>query len=256
MIIIDEAAHIPTDLFYEVIVPILEMTMTALLAISTPLDEFNYYSKLVTLKDENGEPFFVTIEAGRICDDCSRLPYEVMIKCDHVEDTAHWKNPHKLKRLKVLFEGDEARGLRELGGIAASDFTACFQKAYIEALMNAPRYVTRTRPDTIYLTVDPNGGGPSKMAMCSGFLDGKRLVVSYLLFLVLPPPSCTSLPWGGTSHGIVHVYRGGEKLPKLQRYVVLVGSISPRGVQPSLDLGVDARQEIPEAVDLGTIRRI
>lgn len=79
----------------------LELTCTSLLAISTPLDEFNYYSKLVEQKDENGDPFFKTIKAGRICEDCGLLPYEDMIKCDHVPDGAHWKNPHKLKRLKV-----------------------------------------------------------------------------------------------------------------------------------------------------------
>lgn len=81
--------------------PILELTNTALLCISTPLDEFNYYSKLVEQKDENGNPFFKTIKAGRVCDDCSRLPHEQMLKCDHIKDGAHWKNPHKLKRLKV-----------------------------------------------------------------------------------------------------------------------------------------------------------
>lgn len=84
----------------------LELTNTALLAISTPLDEFNYYSKvkrdratvpfvlcsrlylskqLVEQKDENGDPFFKTIKAGRACDDCMRLSYDLMIKCDHIE---------------------------------------------------------------------------------------------------------------------------------------------------------------------------
>ena len=70
-------------------------------ACSTPQDEFNYYSKLVEQKDEHGRPFFKTIRAGRICDECGRLPYEQMIKCDHVPDGAHWKSSYKLKRLKV-----------------------------------------------------------------------------------------------------------------------------------------------------------
>lgn len=185
MIIIDEAAHISLDLFYETIVPMLELTNTALLAISTPLDEFNYYSKLVEQKDEHGNPFFKTIKAGRVCDDCSRLAYDEMIKCDHIEDTAHWKNPHKLKRLKVLFEGDEARGLRELAGIAASDFTPCFSKEDIGRLFDNPRRIVNCAPDAIYVTVDPNGGGASKMAIASGFYDGLDLVVSVFLSFVV-----------------------------------------------------------------------
>ncbi len=181
IIVIDEAAHIPVELFKETIVPMLELTGTSLLAISTPLDEFNYYSKLVEQKDEHGKPFFRTIKAGRICEDCSRLPYEQMLKCDHVPDGAHWKNTHKLKRLKTLFEGDEARGIRELQGVAASDFTACFQKADIEALFLQPLRTVRAMPRVIYVTVDPNGGGMSKMGVVSGFLDGNDVVVSFIV---------------------------------------------------------------------------
>ena len=176
----------------------LELTNTALLAISTPLDEFNYYSKLVEQKDENGEPFFRTVKAGRACDDCMRLPYDQMLKCDHKFDTAHWKNPHKLKRLKVLFEGDEARGVRELIGMAASDYAACFQKEDIEKLFTNPLFNVQSRPDEIYITIDPNGGGASKMGMASGFFDGNSVVVRlFFVFLcgwrfylgIIPPLS-------------------------------------------------------------------
>ena len=117
-----------------------------------------------------------------------RLPYDEMIKCDHKSDGAHWKNPHKLKRLKVLFEGDEARGVRELIGIAASDFTACFSKEQIDTLFNNPLWNVTCAPRCIYVAVDPNGSGPSKMGICSGFIDGERFVVSVhsFFFCVIP----------------------------------------------------------------------
>ena len=47
-----------TAVFYEVVVPLLELDRTALICISTILDPLNYYSKLLELKDERGEPFF------------------------------------------------------------------------------------------------------------------------------------------------------------------------------------------------------
>jgi len=171
-------------LFYETIVPILELTNTALLAISTPLDEFNYYSELFLKKDENGEDFFKTIKAGRICDDCGRLPYDLMIKCDHVPDGAHWKSIHKKRRLASLFEGDEARGLRELGGIMASDHTPCFQKKDISTLFDNDRWVLEAPPEAIYITIDPNGGGASDFGMAAGCFDQGRLVVSLLFFFI------------------------------------------------------------------------
>ena len=95
---------------------------------------------------------------------------------------------------QALFEGDEARGLRELGGIAASDFTACFQKADIEALFLQPLRTVRSMPRVIYLTVDPNGGGMSKMGVVSGFFDGNDIVVSTSsLFVFYCVCACVSL---------------------------------------------------------------
>lgn len=80
----------------------------------------------------------------------------------------------------MLYEGDEARGVRELIGVAASDFTPCFSKEIIDNLFSNPLFVTQARPDAIYLTVDPNGGGASKMAIASGYYDGLDLVVRFL----------------------------------------------------------------------------
>jgi len=82
-----------------------------------------------------------------------------------------------LKRLKTLFEGDEARGLRELGGIIASDFTSCFQKGDIEALFLQPVKDTLSMPRHLYIAVDPNGGGMSKMGITAGYKDGNDTVV-------------------------------------------------------------------------------
>jgi hypothetical protein len=187
-------------MFYETILPMLELTGTSLLAISTPLDEFNYYSKLVEQKDDHGKPFFKTVKAGRICDDCMRLPFEQMLKCDHVVDGAHWKNAAKLKRLKALYEGDEARGARELGGVPMSSYTACFQKADIEGLYLNPLRVTRAMPRCIYITVDPNGGGMSKMGMTSGYFDGIDTVVCPPV--LFHPPLSLLFVWECVSPGI------------------------------------------------------
>lgn len=179
---IDEAAHVPEDLFYDVIVPILELKRTSLLCISTPMDDFNFYSKLLDRKDEEGIPLFNTIRAGRVCDDCLLLPNEEQIMCDHLQQTAHWKSVASHKKVRLLYDGDEARAARELKGVVASSYTPCFAKRLISACFALPRVVTEETPRVLYITADPNGGGPSMLSMASGYLDGTTLVVSLLLF--------------------------------------------------------------------------
>lgn len=86
-------------------------------------------------------------------------------------------------RLASLFEGDEARGLRELGGIMASDHTPCFQKKDIATLFDNDRWVLEAPPEAIYITIDPNGGGASDFGMAAGCFDQGRLVVrNFFLF--------------------------------------------------------------------------
>lgn len=72
-------------------------------------------------------------------------------------------------------------------GIAASDFTACFQKNDIETLFTNPRVLPTCMPDCLYITIDPNGGGASKLGVASGYFNGVDLVVSifFLFFIFL-----------------------------------------------------------------------
>ncbi len=92
----------------------------------------------------------------------------------------------------MLFDGDEARGIRELIGVAASDFTACFQKEDIDTLWNNIRTQTVAAPDEIFVCIDPNGGGLSKMAIVSGYFNGNDLVVSVFFSFYF------FLAWGST----------------------------------------------------------
>lgn len=181
VIVVDEMAYIKESFFKEVIVPLLELRNAALLGISTADDEFNFYSQLIEKKDDRGEPMFKVIRAGKICDACQKLEPAEQLMCNHIPNTEHWKSIRKNKRLKALYEDDPARGLRELGGVIASDFTPCFKKSDVNRFMDeAPRYVAQSAPSHIFLTIDPSGGGPSHLALMSGYyVGGHLLVVSY-----------------------------------------------------------------------------
>ena len=50
------------QVFYEVVVPLMEMDRTSLICISTVLGSDNFYSKLLCLKDDQGRSFFNKFE--------------------------------------------------------------------------------------------------------------------------------------------------------------------------------------------------
>lgn len=55
-------------LISEVVVPLLSMSQSVLLCISTLLDSGNHYSKMMNLKDENGREIFENISITLVCD--------------------------------------------------------------------------------------------------------------------------------------------------------------------------------------------
>ena len=69
---LEEAAYLDLAVFYEIVVPLLEMDSTALIAISTPSDSLNFYSEMFELKDAQGDPFFRTISVNLVCEACRK----------------------------------------------------------------------------------------------------------------------------------------------------------------------------------------
>lgn len=72
------------DVFFEVVVPLLEMETTALIAISTPLDGLNFYSEMFELKGADGKPLFNTLRVGLSCEKCQRDGKAD--SCSHMKD--------------------------------------------------------------------------------------------------------------------------------------------------------------------------
>ena len=71
-----------TKVFYEVIVPLLEVENTALICISTPQDSMNFYSEMFTLKTPDGKPLFNTLEVSLVCAACKAS--ENPERCPHM----------------------------------------------------------------------------------------------------------------------------------------------------------------------------
>ena len=68
LVILEEAAFIATEVWMEVVIPLLEVRDTGLIAISTPLDQSNFYSTLVQMTDPaSGQKVFEVLEARAAC---------------------------------------------------------------------------------------------------------------------------------------------------------------------------------------------
>ena len=80
------------------------------------------------------------------------------------------------------YKTNPALAAREIQGMVVSDYQPCFQKSEVEAMFAAPHVPCRSAPRYIYTSADPNGGGPSHMALCSGYYDADLFVVSHGLF--------------------------------------------------------------------------
>lgn len=60
------------DMFFQVVVPLIGVKNTALLAITTPESGNNYFTDLMNLRGSDGEPLFLCVRVGMVCDSCNK----------------------------------------------------------------------------------------------------------------------------------------------------------------------------------------
>ncbi len=79
VVIMEEAAHMDPRVFHEVVVPLFGVVNTAVLAISSPVDDQNFYSELLELKRPDGTDFFWVMKIGLACASCLEAGEKGMI---------------------------------------------------------------------------------------------------------------------------------------------------------------------------------
>lgn len=176
LIVLEEAAYIDEAIFNEVVIPLLEIEVTSVIAISTPSTEDNYYSKLRDLKTKSGVPVFSVFTAKRICPACAA---EGRDSCTHLEvDKAPWKSGGKRDIVEALYGANTTLAKRELEGTVMDDMQSAYSKRMVQATFDAPRIRLRdtisggggggrVSPKVIYIAIDPSGGGASKFSLAS-----------------------------------------------------------------------------------------
>lgn len=160
------------------IFPLLEVLNAVFIAISTVLDEFNYFSKLLKLKDDDGIDFFNVIMIDTVCRECKKLPREMHGKCDHLDSEIMppWKSADKYKRSKILAQADhkKSRNDRESVGIISSDYVKAMNPEWVrDTFVKETRKMVKLKqsPKRLYMLIDPNAGGNSMMAVVTAFVS-------------------------------------------------------------------------------------
>ena len=167
VLILEEAAFIDQAIYETSIAPLLMIKNTSLIGISSPQDENNFYSKLISLKKPNtNEPFFRVIQFTLVCQ-----KHRAEGKAESCFCYAHmqppWKPKGDMARARVLMMNNSKAAERELMGEITSSNLYAFSREHISYWMERPRYLFDQKPHVLFLCIDPAGGGTqSDMALC------------------------------------------------------------------------------------------
>lgn len=165
----EECALIPPVVYFEVIVPTLQLDEAALICISTVRGMQNLFSKMRMLRDSSGELVFNSLDFKIECarPECKINPE----KCEHVltELPGHM-SATKARRVRELMSENQDLWLRETRGIESNPAEPLYPLRYIDRLFEPSLRYTRLRhvpKKRIFVNVDPNGAGLSNYAMTS-----------------------------------------------------------------------------------------
>lgn len=178
--VIDEAGFARESMVKNVIYPLLGVKDTALLATSTPSADGmqNYYSRLFTLKNDDGTPVFQRHQIGLACQSCRRLgrPED----CEHnLSFQPTWKSADGGRMRRIM--GSETFQ-REQQGLMPDAKKPAFIPSYLDLLERQTDYAYGGRANLVFVAVDPAGGSSksSELSLMLGTFnrDGALIVSS------------------------------------------------------------------------------
>lgn len=158
VIILEEAAFMPPATFFQVVVPLIGVKNTTLIAISTPENDKNYYSRLMELKDQYGQYLFFNIQLGTVCDECLKMGRA----CNHLlMMRPSWQTAESKAKMDAIYAADTTMRDTETGGVVASTGTPVITALEIARFKERPVHQFLVQPDVLYCGIDPAGGGNS-----------------------------------------------------------------------------------------------
>lgn len=149
--------------FYEVIVPLLEVQNTTMIMISTPGNSGNFFSQLFLLKDpQTRMPLFLIVDCELVCDRCKtkRRPTD----CVHMlAQVPPWKESGGVSSARQILKDHQAIMQRELFGSVADDSRVLIDRRTLEMFKAREPWRPRSDEQAMFpwcmVTLDPNSSG-------------------------------------------------------------------------------------------------
>lgn len=163
-IVLEEAAYINAMTIKTVVMPVLRVTRSALLMISTlNSSNSNTFNRVVESQ------VLFTHRVKYVCEECEK--HKLMSECKH----RNYAKPSWLDDdddMGRLIFGDDEDLNRENLGIMDSGSRNCFRPELVQALRSRPRIKTfdlTLPPRYIYISIDPSGGSDNPDKISSSF---------------------------------------------------------------------------------------
>jgi hypothetical protein len=158
--VLEEMAQIDPKVLYQVICPLMQVDITALIGISTITDENNFMTKYLKQKDSHGEPLFATKHIYLACQACREADKAHL--CNHMKHLRpQWQSERKGRTVTDIMKGQSEMLAREVGGVASSIYQRAFPAKFIKRFSNLPPVVLSydMSYDFMFHAIDPNGAG-------------------------------------------------------------------------------------------------
>jgi len=146
IIVIEEAAHINPKVFKKIILPLMSVTHTAVIAISTPEDENDYMNMLMELQWPNGEYIFLSLRIG------------------FGKKNPVWRGVGNQRKVNAIYKcyGETELGEREASGVLNTGKHYHFSRDSIEKLrVRGWQHTFDREVNVLHMAIDPAGGGKS-----------------------------------------------------------------------------------------------
>ena len=159
MIILEEAAYVPSGFFYETVAPLLCLGNTSFIAISTLTSEMNFYTKLISKIDPvTLHPVFKAIQIQLACQACQDA--EKTFECMHMQHLIpRWQDSDKHRRLKTIMSDRPDLIESEMGGVAFSSCDQCFRQVDLKRMFEEDSVMLIPWGTPFFVTIDPAAGG-------------------------------------------------------------------------------------------------
>lgn len=173
----EEAAYIDPQLFKKVIIPLVMMKDVVLLAISSPSDEVNYCSQLMTMRNRStGLLIFHVLLPGYQCNQCLNLT--TGDKCPHIYMTLPGHRSMKNLHAAIsLLGNDKATIDQELFGKVKSATSYVFRE-FITKFKKQPLREFQEDVQVCHTFIDPSGGSTkSDFAMSTHACENRNFIL-------------------------------------------------------------------------------